>query len=117
VTTTPHFNLEREMNRLLGLLLPTALVAATAAMADPQTQATATVAPAAPAATAGAGTTVSPAVVKPDPQEKVICKREEETGSRLGSQKICMTKAQWDQQANSAQQYFRQRVGGGTNSH
>jgi len=36
-------------------------------------------------------------------EEKKICKREEgRTGSRLGSKKICKTKAEWEQSAREA---------------
>jgi hypothetical protein len=37
-----------------------------------------------------------------DPSQKVICKTQDEMGSRLGGKRICMTKAQWDQQAQDA---------------
>jgi len=39
-------------------------------------------------------------VKKKDP---VICKRQEETGSRLGGKQVCMTKSQWDEQRADAQ--------------
>ena len=32
-----------------------------------------------------------------DPNE-VVCEKQEETGSRLGSHKICMTRSQWAEQ-------------------
>ncbi len=41
-----------------------------------------------------------PAARKHDP---VICKAQEEIGTRLGEKRICMTKSQWDQQAYDAQ--------------
>jgi hypothetical protein len=37
-----------------------------------------------------------------DPNQKVICKTQDEVGTRLGSKRICMTKAQWDQQTQDA---------------
>ena len=33
----------------------------------------------------------------PDPNE-VVCEKEEETGSRLSSHRVCMTRAQWAEQ-------------------
>jgi len=44
-----------------------------------------------------------PAPAKPkkgDPDE-VVCERQEILGSRLGSKKICMTRAQWEDQKRS----------------
>jgi hypothetical protein len=41
-----------------------------------------------------------PAAQKKDP---VICKHQEETGSRLGGKSVCMTKSQWDAQRADAQ--------------
>jgi len=42
----------------------------------------------------------APPAKKKDP---VICKRQEETGSRLGGKSVCMTKSQWDAQRTDAQ--------------
>lgn len=42
----------------------------------------------------------APTAKKKDP---VICKRQEETGSRLGGKSVCMTKSQWDAQRTDAQ--------------
>ena len=39
---------------------------------------------------------------KNDPNQRVICKTQDEIGTRLGGKRICMTKAQWDQQAQDA---------------
>jgi hypothetical protein len=36
------------------------------------------------------------------PDQQIICKHEEEVGSRLGGKRVCMTKAQWAQQAQDA---------------
>jgi len=36
-------------------------------------------------------------------KDPVICKRQEETGSRLGGKSVCMTKSQWDAQRTDAQ--------------
>ncbi len=41
-----------------------------------------------------------PPAKKKDP---VICKRQEETGSRLGGKSVCMTRSQWDEQRADAQ--------------
>ncbi|HEY2050177.1 MAG TPA: hypothetical protein VGH03_12605 [Caulobacteraceae bacterium] len=35
---------------------------------------------------------------KNDPSQRVICKTQDEIGTRLGGKRVCMTKAQWDQQ-------------------
>mgnify|MGYP003576068641 CR=1 FL=1 len=37
---------------------------------------------------------------QPDPNKKV-CKYERDTGSRIVSRKICMTRAEWDEQART----------------
>jgi hypothetical protein len=109
--TIPEF----EMSRLIRSIAPTLgalLLAAgsTVALADP---------PAAPAATAAMApaTTVAPAVVKSNPQDKVICKTETPIGSRLGGHRTCMKKSDWDAQSAQAQQMMDQRAAGGTNSH
>lgn len=39
---------------------------------------------------------------KNDPSQKVICKTQDEIGTRLGAKRVCMTKAQWDQQTKDA---------------
>jgi len=44
-------------------------------------------------------TTVAPATVKASPEDKVVCKTEIPTGSRLGGQKVCMKKSDWTAQA------------------
>ncbi len=41
-----------------------------------------------------------PAPVHPD---KMICRKMDRTGSRLSSEKICLTKAQWDERERVAQ--------------
>ena len=40
---------------------------------------------------------------KPDPNDRLICRDDEETGSRLHSSRVCHTKRQWDQIAKDAQ--------------
>ncbi len=43
---------------------------------------------------------------KADPHDpnKVICKEIEELGSRLGGEKVCMTRAQWNEEAGDNKQ-------------
>lgn len=64
---------------------------------------------------------VSPAVAETkndsaDPNKK-ICKYERETSSRIVSKKICMTRAEWDEQARQAAEMMdkRNRVSLGAN--
>ena len=63
-----------------------------------------------PAATAPA-TAPSPAPTRPphgvkrpaaNSDDEVVCKREDELGSRLGGNKVCMTRRDWRQQSNDA---------------
>ena len=61
--------------------------------------------PAQPAATTTPATTAAtPATTPADPNapdpNKVICKRQQVTGTRLGNTKICMTKKEWDDLAH-----------------
>lgn len=101
------------MTHAARFLLPGILMlgVAGAALADPPTPSP-TPAPAAPEAT-----TVSPANVKPNPADKVICKYEIPSGSRLGGHRTCMKKSDWDAQAAATQAVMSQRIGSGTNSH
>lgn len=55
-----------------------------------------------PAPRANPATTVAPATVTANPEDKVICRYLEETGSRLGGKKICMKKSDWQSQAADA---------------
>ncbi len=34
--------------------------------------------------------------------DEIVCKREDELGSRLGGKKVCMTRRDWRQQSNDA---------------
>jgi len=111
--TIPEF----EMSRLIRSIAPTLsafLLAAgsTVALADP---------PATPAATTAAAvapaTTVAPATVTANPQDKVVCKYETPIGSRLGGHRTCMKKSDWDAQSKQAQQVMDQRIGAGTAAH
>ena len=42
------------------------------------------------------------APAKPNSDEKIICRYDTPTGSRLGAKKTCMTKRQWADQSNNA---------------
>ena len=48
------------------------------------------------------------------PNEKLICKYLKETGSRLGQQRICATKREWDLAEKEAQETLRNRQSYGT---
>ncbi|HEX5239181.1 MAG TPA: hypothetical protein VFW39_12055 [Sphingomicrobium sp.] len=39
----------------------------------------------------------------PDPNE-VVCEKQQETGSRLASERVCMTRSQWAEQRRVARQ-------------
>jgi hypothetical protein len=58
----------------------------------------------APAAASSAPAAAPAAVTRPrhDP-DQMICKWVQEIGSRLGGGKVCMTRAQWDNQSRNAQ--------------
>ena len=45
-------------------------------------------------ASPGAGAVASTVTSNPD-DDKVVCRREEETGSRVNSHRTCLTKLQW----------------------
>ncbi len=51
-----------------------------------------------PAPPPTAATTVAPATVKANPDEKVVCKYQTPAGSRLGGKRVCMTQADWKAQ-------------------
>ncbi len=94
----------------MRLLLATAFVAALAmpAFADPTT--TSPAAPAAPTATVPApapAATPAPTATKED--EGVICKMKQVTGSRFGV-KVCTTKAERENQAQSARDMLAARA-------
>lgn len=59
---------------------------------------------------------VSAADVRKDP-DRVICKRQKPTGSRI-SEKVCLTARQWQAASNESQRVLdqAQRTTGGTNS-
>ena len=51
----------------------------------------------------GSSTTASSATPANDPH-KLICRRLEQTGSRLGSTKVCMTKVEWAEKTRQDQE-------------
>ncbi len=57
------------------------------------------------APTTADGAAAAPAKPKKDPNDpnRMICKTERPTGSRLGGEKTCMTKAHWDDFARETQ--------------
>jgi hypothetical protein len=52
---------------------------------------------------------------QPDPNNRVICKEVEVTGSLLPGPRICHTKAEWDQISHDSQQNLRDVQDNGTN--
>jgi hypothetical protein len=53
-----------------------------------------------------------------DPDDKVVCKYDTPTGSRLGATKTCMTKRQWAEQSNGARDTMNHQFQGqGASSH
>jgi hypothetical protein len=75
------------------------IVATTAAFAeDGQPAPAAAPQTAAPQSPATAGAKPTP----PNPDDQVICKREPEPGSRLGGQRVCLTRRDWRQQSDDA---------------
>ena len=52
-------------------------------------------APPAPASPPPAGAGAPAVPVDNDPMHKVECRRLEETGSRLGAKRVCMTREEW----------------------
>ena len=46
----------------------------------------------------------------PDPN-KVICKNLDRTGSRLSSDRVCMTRSEWDERRRQAQRELEQMQG------
>jgi hypothetical protein len=62
----------------------------------------------APATTPAPQAQVSPAA-KAANEDKVICKTETPTGSRLGAKKTCMKKSDWDKQAAQAREMMLHR--------
>lgn len=57
-----------------------------------------------PAAAAEPAPTAPAAQTEEGETNKVVCRRVEAIGTRLGSKKVCRTKAQWDQEAAANRQ-------------
>jgi hypothetical protein len=76
-------------------LVASVLASALAARAQPRA-ATATATEAPPASG-------SPAVAGRAANDPVICRWEEELGTRLGNERVCLTKSQWQQQGYDSQ--------------
>ena len=55
-----------------------------------------------PAPQAQAAAAVQPS--KPSGDDKIVCEREEQIGSRLGARKVCMTVRQWAEKARLERQ-------------
>ena len=76
--------------------------------------------PAQPSASATAKSATSASTSGGDPN-RVICKTETETGTRLGGKKICLTAREWDeyeyQQMKNTQGYQRNQPGDPTPGH
>lgn len=86
------------MNVRAVLFVGVAALTASASLADPAPQ------------TSGTSAPVNAGAKVPDPNE-VICERHEETGSRLGSKRVCMTRSQWaEQKTEDRQQLERQQT-------
>ncbi len=47
---------------------------------------------------------------------KVVCKKIDKTGSRLGSTKLCMTKAEWEEKTRRDQEDLKRMQGRDMNS-
>ncbi len=114
------------MTRNTRIVLPAlvALLTAPCALADPPTAATTPEPQPAPATIpqppARVATTVSQATVNgvepisnygAAPDTKMICKTETPVGSRLGGHRVCMTKADWEKQSRTAQDFMGGRIG------
>ncbi len=103
----------------LTLSVLAACAATSAALADPPVAATIPQ-PVPATIPQPAGTTVSQATVSGAAPSanygsladtRMICKSEAPTGSRLGGHRTCMTKADWEKQSRSAQDYLNTRIG------
>jgi hypothetical protein len=53
-----------------------------------------------------AQTAASGQTAKPDPQDRVICREEEVTGSILGGKRVCHTQREWDEMAKDAKDWM-----------
>jgi len=55
-----------------------------------------------PAPPQTAATTVAPVTAKANPEDKVVCKYQTQTCSRLGGERVCMKQSDWKAQAAEA---------------
>ncbi len=67
--------------------------------------------PAAPASTPPAAAKA----VEASDMEKIVCKMEDVTGSRLGSKRVCMTKLQWEQRSQDDRNLLKTNQQGSAN--
>jgi hypothetical protein len=85
-----------------------AAIAASATLALADDQAAPPTQPAASTPASTSATPATPATTQADPNapdpNKVICKRQQVTGTRLGNTKICMTQKEWDDLAHQTSQ-------------
>ena len=66
-------------------------------------------------AVAGTPTQESQTAAKPDkPQDKLVCKFINTTGSRLSRDRVCMTRSQWQAQEDAQSDELAQGVGRAT---
>ena len=56
-----------------------------------------------PPANQGQAQTASSKTAKPDPEDRVTCREEEEIGTRLGGKRICHTQREWKRIAQDGQ--------------
>jgi hypothetical protein len=93
--------LDFSMNRLpLPMLAALLSLAAAGAVSAADQQGAPGAAPPAAAAPATKAPAAKRAAIGSD--DEIICKREDEIGSRLGGKKTCMTRRDWRQQSNDA---------------
>ena len=41
---------------------------------------------------------------------KIVCRKIDQTGSRLGGKKVCMTAAQWEVESDNSKDYVRDKA-------
>jgi hypothetical protein len=75
-----------------------------------------------PPAPAGSDTSSDPTTVKPDDSKIVVCHVSlPPTGSHMGGDRVCKTKAEWDRENRDSQDYLRRadqvQLNGGTGGH
>ena len=65
--------------------------------------------PAATPPSSGQATTVDPVTAKANAEDKIVCKTDTPTGSRLGAKRTCMKKSDWARQAQIQSDQVRYR--------